>query len=207
VSEKTVDYYFTVTSPWTYLGHDLLLTMARRREARGVHKPGNMAAVGQGPGGPPLDKRPVQRQHYRLIELQRWRAYRDRPLNLRPRYFPADATLANRMVLAAQQAGDDAGRLAGALMRAVWVEDRNVADPGTLKAIADAAGMDGARLLEAAGEPATEAEYRRLTEEAQARKVFGAPTYIYRDEPFWGQDRLEFLERALADESEPLRLP
>lgn len=207
MSGAEIDYYYTVSSPWTYLGHDLLLAMAERTGVRVNHKAVNLGAVFQVSGGLPLEKRPIQRQHYRLFELQRWRALRGKPLNIHPKFFPVDASAGNRMVLAAGLAGQDAGRLAGALMRAVWAEERNIADPATLRAIADESGMDGTALLDAANGAATAAEYERLTEEAKAREVFGAPTYVYRGEPFWGQDRLDFLERALKGETAPLRLP
>ena len=202
-----IDYYYTVASPWTYLGHSLLLAMASYSGAKINHKPVDIRAVFEVSGGLPVPQRPAQRRRYRLFELQRWRAYRNKPLNLKPKYSPVDPNLANRLVLAAQAAGGDAGKLAGALMRALWAEERNVADPATLQAIADENGLDGAALLEAANGEEISREYQRLTEEAKSRQVFGAPTYIYRGEPFWGQDRLEFLERALNGETPPLQEP
>ena len=105
---------------------------------------------------------------------------------------------ANLMAVAAAQAGLDVGRLSGAFLRAVWAEERNIADEDTLRAIADAQGFDGADLLERARGDDARAGFEANTAEALERNVFGAPTYIYRDENFWGQDRLDFVERALA---------
>ena len=102
------------------------------------------------------------------------------------------------MVVAAKRAGADAGRLSHAILRAVWAEERDVADPGTLRAVAAENGLDGAALLAAAETGAVREEYAANTAEAIARGVFGAPSYVYRGELFWGQDRLDFLERALA---------
>ena len=203
----TIEYFYTVASPWTYLGHEIFLAIASKAGVTVDHKPVNVGAVFQVSGGLPVDKRPIQRQHYRLFELQRWRAYRQKPLNIRPKFSPVDATLGNKLVLAAKQAGADAGKLGGAIMRALWAEERNIADEATLRAIAEENGCDAAALLDAAKGSAIAQEYERLTEEAKAREVFGAPTYIYRGEPFWGQDRLEFVERALSGATEPLRLP
>jgi 2-hydroxychromene-2-carboxylate isomerase len=82
-------------------------------------------------------------------------------------------------------------------MRAVWAEERNIADPATLVAIADEQGLDGQDLLTAAGDPAVAAAYQANTEAAIAAGVFGAPTFVIGEELFWGQDRLDFVARAL----------
>ena len=87
--------------------------------------------------------------------------------------------------------------VAGGLLAACWAEQRDISDQATLVAIADGCGLDGNGLVSALGE--AEAEYQRLTQQAIDDQVFGSPWYVYRDEPFWGQDRLDFLDRALAD--------
>ncbi len=88
--------------------------------------------------------------------------------------------------------------LAGALLRARWAEERDIADTATLAAIAAACGQDAERIAARAGSAEIAAAYDACTQEAIDRQVFGAPTYVYRDELFWGQDRLDFLDRALA---------
>ena len=194
--EKTVDYYFTPISPWTYLGHERFGAIAKKHGAAIRCKPADYGKVFASSGGLPLAQRPKQRQAYRLFELKRWRDFLKLPLTLHPRYFPAPVELAARLILAAPEAQQF--RLTGALLRAVWAEERNIGDGETLRAIAGENGLDGTRLLaEAQGEPIA-TRYAELTAEAIERQVFGAPTYIYRDEPFWGQDRLDFLDRALA---------
>jgi len=120
-------------------------------------------------------------------------------INLHPEFFPASDHLAGRVVVAATRTeGGDPGRLTDAMLAAVWAEDRNIADAGTLTAIADENEMDGKALLAAAETGAVKAAYDANTAEAIERGVFGAPSYIYNDELFWGQDRLEFLDQALA---------
>jgi 2-hydroxychromene-2-carboxylate isomerase len=89
-------------------------------------------------------------------------------------------------------------RLAGALLRAVWAEERDISDEPTLASIASGVRLDPAQLAAAAASPDAASRYDALTQEAIDRQIFGAPTYVYRDEPFWGQDRLDFLDRALA---------
>ncbi len=195
---KTIDYYFTLTSPWTYLGSARFEEMAARHGAEIRVKPVNYGVIFPRTGGLPLPKRAPERQAYRLMELKRWRAYLDIPLNLHPKFFPSPDGDAACMVIAAEKSGGDPLRLAHAILRAVWVEDKDITDIPTLAEIAQANGHDGERLAAAAREPETRAAYEASTEAAIERGVFGAPMYIYKDELFWGQDRLEFLDRALA---------
>lgn len=197
---KLVDYYFSPLSPWTYLGHARLADMAKRHAAAIKVKPADFGKVFPVSGGLPLPKRAPQRQAYRLVELRRFRDHLNLPLNLQPKFFPAPGDLAAQFIVAARQAGGDeaAMRLAGAVLRACWAEERNVADPDTLQAICREQGMDAAQLAAAAQSDAVKAEYESNTQEAIARNVFGAPSYVIDAEIFWGQDRLEFVERALA---------
>jgi 2-hydroxychromene-2-carboxylate isomerase len=196
---KVVDYYFTPTSPWTYLGHQRFMDMIMANEGAMNLKPVDYGKIFAASGGLPLAKRPPQRQAYRMMELKRWRAHLGIPLNLEPKGFPTDAGLASRVIIAAgENKSAVAPSLAFDIMRAVWVDDRNIADPETLKTLIQAKGLPADELLAQADAPATKALYDTLTQEAIDRGVFGAPTFIYKDELFWGQDRLEFLDRALA---------
>ena len=102
-------------------------------------------------------------------------------------------------MLAAGQHGGNALALANAIGAAVWAEERNIAETGTLSAIASATGHHDTDLTAAALDPAVRSQYHALNEEAIKRGVFGFPSYIYNDELFWGQDRLEFLEYALEE--------
>ncbi len=150
-------------------------------------------------GGLPLAKRAPQRQAYRLVELERWSRFLGLPLNLHPAFFPVTGDPAARLIIAAKLAhGNDAAMLlTGAIGRAVWAEERNIADADTLSAIAAAAGMNSAALMEATGGAEVQAEYDHYTDEAIAANVFGAPWYIVDGVGYWGQDRLDFVERAL----------
>ncbi|MYE58389.1 MAG: 2-hydroxychromene-2-carboxylate isomerase [Alphaproteobacteria bacterium] len=205
--DEHLSYYFTMASPWTWLGHDEAMALCRQHGVAVDILPVDLADVFSISGGLPLPQRAPQRRAYRLVELQRWRARRGADLNLHPKHFPAPADKANCMAVAAVMGGLDAAALARALMRGVWAEDRNIGDDGDLVAIADGAGFDGAGLLAEAGSAAVQDRYRAQTEQAKAAGVFGAPTYVWRGEPFWGQDRLDFLARALAGETEPIALP
>ena len=196
---KIVDYYFTPSSPWAYLGHDRLLRIAAQTGASVQPRPVDYGKIFPLSGGLPLKQRAAQRQAYRFSELKRWRAHLDLQLTLEPRFFPVDANPANHLLAAALTFGADASlRLAGALMRACWAEERNIADEGTLVAIATASGFDGSTLLAAARGAVATVAYDQFTQQAIDAQVFGAPTYVFNGELFWGQDRLDFLERALA---------
>jgi 2-hydroxychromene-2-carboxylate isomerase len=197
---RNVEYFFTPVSPFTYLGHDRFVAIAGRHGVSIDVKPVDLGPVFAVSGGLPLKQRAPQRQAYRLIELARWSKHLGLPLNLQPRHFPVPAAIASKWILAvlAQQGAGGALKLTGALLRAVWAEDRNIAEADTLAAIASEQGLDAKSLGERAAGVDVGGRYDALTQEAIDRQVFGAPTYIYRDEPFWGQDRLDFLDRALA---------
>ncbi len=195
---KVVDYYFTPASPWTYLGHQRFEAIARRHGATIQYKPVDYGKIFPLSGGLPLGKRAPQRQAYRIVELQRWRDHLGIPLTAKPKYHPVASDLAAQLIIAAERAGAAPGPLSLALMRACWAEDRNIAEAETLAAVATEQSLDGAKLIAAARTPEITMLYEALTREAIDRQVFGAPFFIYKNEPFWGQDRLDFLDRALA---------
>jgi 2-hydroxychromene-2-carboxylate isomerase len=197
---KLVDYYFTPISPFTYLGHDRFVAIARQHAATIAVKAINLGDVFPVSGGLPLSKRAPQRQAYRLVELKRWSEYLNKPINIQPKFFPVNGDLAAAWILAAEEQGiAQALALTGAVGRAIWEQERDVAAESTLRDIAGEQGLDAAALGLRAASAEIATRYKALTQEAIARHVFGAPTYVYRDELFWGQDRLDFLTRALAE--------
>ena len=197
--DKLIDYYMTPVSPYVYLGHERFVGIARKHRATIAVKPINLGVVFPVSGGLPLAKRAPQRQAYRLVELTRWSRYLGVPLNLHPAHFPVSADLASRYVLAAlEQSTDAALALALALSRALWTQERDLADAATLQAISAECGGDAEALAARADAPDIAMRYAALTQEAIDRGIFGTPTYVYAGELFWGQDRLDFLDRALA---------
>ncbi|MGE5088943.1 MAG: 2-hydroxychromene-2-carboxylate isomerase [Candidatus Levyibacteriota bacterium] len=197
---RSIDYFFAPTSPWTYLGHARFVAIARHHGADIVVKPVDTGRVFTASGGLPLKQRPPQRQAYRLVELARWSKFLGIPLNLHPAYFPVSGDLASKWILAAGEIGlDEALALTGAIGRALWAEQRDIADAATLADVARSLGIDATALGSRAGTPEIGSQYDALTQEAIDRGVFGVPTYVYAGEPFWGQDRLDFLDRALAE--------
>lgn len=194
---KTVTVYYALQSPWAYLAWRRFLDLAANKNVEAVYRPIKMAPVFAASGGLPLAKRSIQRQVYRMMELKRWRDALNQPLTLEPTFFPTDETLAALMVIAHGRNAGDVGGLSLAMLRAVWAEERDLADRSTLKAIAEEQRLDGFSLLAAAETEAVQQDYEANTQAALAAGVFGVPTFILGDELFWGQDRLDMLAAAL----------
>ena len=194
----TVDYYMTLNSPWTYLGSALFAGIAKRNGATVNIKPCKFGPIFEQTGGLPLPKRSPQRRAYRMMELKRWREVRGLPVTLEPKYFPCDDTAATRLVIAAKLQGKDAHRLSLELGRALWEREETLADPATIASAAGRAGFDAAQLRAGHSDTELDALHEQFTQEALKAGVFGAPSFVLPSgEIFWGQDRLELLERAL----------
>jgi 2-hydroxychromene-2-carboxylate isomerase len=199
-----ISCFYSLSSPWAYLGGPKLQDIVRRHRVKLVLKPFDFQDVVPKTGGVPIRTRPKPRRDYHAIELARWRDYLGMPLNLTPRYYPQEKPPpdwnkhAGFMVIAAQQAGLDAFALSHALLRAVWAEQRDIADAPTRRAIADENGYDGAALVGAERSAPVQEQYRANSAEAERLGVFGSPTIVIDGELFWGQDRYDFVDRKLA---------
>ena len=197
---KLCDYYFAPQSPFAYLGHARFVMLAKQYGVQVDVRPCDLGKIFSMSGGQPLAKRAPQRQSYRLLELQRWSDSLGVPLNLQPKFFPVSGDAAARLIVATKLAhgGDAALALSGAIMHAVWADEKNIADDETLAALATACGHDGSELMKSSETASVQNEYDRFTAEALAANVFGSPWYVVDGEGFWGQDRLDFVERAFA---------
>ena len=199
MADKVIDYYFCMNSPWVYLGQHRLEEITERQAARIAYHPVDLREMMLrliGMDDPP--ERSTLHRAYGKRDMQRWAAFYSLPLSDAPRYYPVSQHLAARVVVAADRFGADVAPLVLALPRAVWAEDRNIADRVTLTAICEECGLPGDILLRAADDTETLEHFGANTDEALARGVFGIPSYVVGDEIFWGQDRLDFVERALA---------
>jgi carboxymethylenebutenolidase len=196
----TIDYYFAPNSPYVYLGHARFAAMAAAAGATIRVLPVDLGGkVFPVSGGLPLSKRAPQRQAYRLVELRRFSEWLDVPLNLQPKFFPVSADNAAKLIIAVdlKDGTDAAMKLTSAVTRAVWVEERNIDDETTLVALLKEQGLSPARLEESHSQTVHE-RYEVDTQLAIDAGVFGAPTYVIEGELFWGQDRLDFVQRRLA---------
>ncbi|MEY4028535.1 2-hydroxychromene-2-carboxylate isomerase [uncultured Limnohabitans sp.] len=197
---RTVDYYFAPQSPWAYLGHQRLADIVQRTGATVRVMPIDLGGkVFPISGGLPLGQRAPQRLAYRLVELQRFSQHLNVPLNLKPKYFPVGGDDAARLIIAADiaQGAAAAMAIAGAILAACWAQDRNMADDKVLAELLSEQGLP-AQLMDASRSQAVQERYEACTQAAIDAGVFGAPSYGVDGELFWGQDRLDFVERALA---------
>lgn len=196
---KTVDYYFSPNSPWTYLGHARFTRMAAAAGAAVRMFPVDLGQVFPVSGGLPLGKRAPQRQAYRLVEIQRFSDHLQVPMNPKPAYFPVASDAAARLIIAVdtQDGIDAAMKFGGAVFSAVWAQERNIADENVLAELLTECGLPAARLAQSHS-PAVQERYEANSQQAIAAGVFGAPSYVIDGEVFWGQDRLDFVERRLA---------
>lgn len=196
---KTVDYYFAPQSPWTYLGHARLVELARSTSATVRVMPMDLGQVFPISGGLPLGKRAPQRQAYRLVELTRFSQALNLPLNLHPKFFPVAGDPAARLIIATDmQHGTEAAlAITGAVLAAVWHEERDIADTNTLAQLLAEQKLDSA-CLDRAQTPEVQARYDSYTQSAIDTQVFGAPSFVIDGELFWGQDRLDFVAQKLS---------
>jgi 2-hydroxychromene-2-carboxylate isomerase len=195
---RPIDYYFSLVSPWAYIGHGPFMELVRRHDLDVNYKPVFLGRVFAETGGQPLAQRHPARQRYRLVELQRWRDKRGLSFNISPKHWPFDVTLADRVVIAINAAKQNPDSFLRRAFAAIWEEERNLADPLVISELAEQVGLDSTSLLEMAQGSTAEAIYALNLENAVGGDVFGSPAYVLDGEVFWGQDRLDLLDDALA---------
>ena len=194
-----IDYYFGTISPFAYLAGDRLERIAARHGAAITYKPLDILQLFDRTGGVRPANRHPSRMDYRAQELPRWADHLGLPLNLKPAFWPANMAPSSYAIIAAQGAGGgDTGGLVQGFLRAVWAEDRDISDDTVIRDILSAHGFDPA--LADKGLFVGAETYGRNLEQAVEAGVFGSPFYVVREsgQKFWGQDRLDFLDRHLA---------
>lgn len=194
---RTIDYWFTLASPWAFLGHQPFLDLAKRENVTIRYRPVDLGEVFPHTGGLPLPKRHPARQKYRILELQRWREARGVALRINPKHWPFPAATANRTIIALAESGADPGPYTKRAFEGIWVKDEDLSQEETLVALLNECGHDGAKILAASKSDAIGALYAGYAEQAVAANVIGSPCYVLEGEVFWGQDRLTLLESAL----------
>ncbi|MGD9767822.1 MAG: 2-hydroxychromene-2-carboxylate isomerase [Pseudolabrys sp.] len=200
---RTIDYYFSLVSPWAYIGHTTFMDLARRHNAEVRFKPMSLSSVFPETGGLPLAKRAPARQRYRLMELQRWREKRGVRLNVHPKFWPFDVNAADHFVVAIVQSGTDPDQFLRNAFPGVWADEKNLADEATLVALANGVGLPATDLLAASKSDKVKAAYQQNIQDALKADAFGSPCYVLDGEVFWGQDRIELLADALTSGRKP----
>lgn len=195
---KRVDFYFDLSSPYSYLAATQLEPLAARNHAQVLWKPLALGAIFKATGNVMPAACPPKAT-YMLQDLSRWAAHYGVPFRFASR-FPINALRAMRLIVAAGLAsGAETGHpgLSLALFQAAWAEDRDLTNDAELRAICEAQGLAAEPLIAACDTPAVKDRLRAFGDEALARGVFGAPAIFVGDELFWGNDRLDFVEAAL----------
>jgi 2-hydroxychromene-2-carboxylate isomerase len=202
---RQIDYYFSLSSPWAYIGHKLFREVVATYGLKVNHKPVVLVDLFSETGGLPLVKRHPVRQRYRMLELQRWRDKRGLNFHFQPKHVPLNARLADGLVIAAIEAGHDPDPFLRRAFAGVWEEQLDLADAATLVRLADASGLPGRALVERSGTDEIGQKYEQNRQDALSVDVFGSPAYVLDGEVFWGQDRIELLADALKSGRAPYR--
>jgi 2-hydroxychromene-2-carboxylate isomerase len=197
MSREDIEYYFSMASPWAYIGHGPFMQIVRDHGLRVIHKPVPLGKVFAETGGLPLPKRAPARQRYRILELQRWREKRGLTFQLRPKNWPFDATLADCFVIAIVRDGLDPDRFLRRAFAAVWEDEKTLADERVLMQIAREESLPADQLIQAAKSDTSRQTYESNYRDAVAVDAVGSPVYVRDGEAFWGQDRLELFEDAV----------
>jgi 2-hydroxychromene-2-carboxylate isomerase len=200
---QEIDYYFSLPSPWAYIGHAVFRELVSTYDLKVNHKPVFLGELFSETGGLPLGKRHPVRQRYRMLELQRWRDKRGLDFHLKPKNWPFDGRLADGLVIAAIEAGLDPDPFLRRAFPAVWEQELNLGDAAVLVKLADDSGLPGQKLVDRAASEEIGVTYEQNRQDALAADVFGSPAYVLNGEVFWGQDRLELLADALKSKRAP----
>jgi 2-hydroxychromene-2-carboxylate isomerase len=202
---RQIDYYFSLTSPWAYIGHSLFREVVSTYNCVVNYKPVVLLDLFSETGGLPLVKRHPVRQRYRMLELQRWRDKRGLNFHLRPAHSPFNGRLADGVVIAAIEAGNDPDTFLRRAFSGVFEQQLDLADPATLVKLANDSGLPGEQLIARAYSDEISAAYEQNRLDGLAADVFGSPAYVLDGEVFWGQDRIELLADALESGRPPYR--
>ncbi|MEM9639576.1 MAG: 2-hydroxychromene-2-carboxylate isomerase [Pseudomonadota bacterium] len=193
-----IDLFFSTLSPYAYLAGNRAEEVAAKHGATLTYKPFDILALFPRTGGTPPKDRHASRVEYRAQELVRQARKLEMPFNLQPAHWPTNGAPSSYAFIAAQNAGGgDLGKLMHAICRAVWAEDKDIAEDTVVRACLEEAGFDPG--LADSGLLVGAETYAANLEEAVERGVFGSPFYITDSgQRFWGQDRIDDLDAHLS---------
>jgi 2-hydroxychromene-2-carboxylate isomerase len=195
---KKILYFYSVASPWSYLGIKRLKEISKKYSAQIIEKPIDLVGkVFVATGGTPVPQRHISRQNYRLLELKRWGEFLNIKINQKPKFFPPkDPHLPALFCLASIDMGINMD-FSSKVLEHLWVKENEISNIDTLKLIADDLKISFEELSKLATSDKIKKIYEANTQEAINMNIFGVPSYVYNNEIFWGQDRLELLEYSL----------
>ncbi len=210
--DTIVEYFYSVRSSFAYLGAARLNTLVERHGLTIRHHPVDLGllvgAIGSikdqdtadrpYAGARVYETSPV-RENYTRSEYRRWSKRLGIAINVDPMNHYGSRELPSGAVILAQRRGLDVNALSHAILQALWRDDRDIANSAVIGELLDRLGHDVDRdeFAATALTMPVQDEFRENSKNAIARGVFGSPSYIYKGELFFGQDRLEFLEEAI----------
>ncbi len=194
-----IEYFYSTHSVFAYLGSARFMEIVRAAGRKIVHRPIDLNQTVPAVGSLPFRQRsPKHVAYFFRREIDRWAEERGVPVMKGfPQYHHNDMAMCNGMIVAGVEQDVCMDQLAHAMLSAHWQDDADLADLDTLVRLAEGVDIDPGPLLNAALSEPNQVAYRANTEEAIERSVFGSPTYFVDDDMFYGQDRLEMVERAL----------
>ena len=194
---NTLDYYFATPSPWAYLATPRIIELQKKYDLKINWKPSDLMEIFAIHGVANVKDRPQPVQLNRLTELKRWSKFLSMPLTIQPKFFPVDPTLSHKTIILAQKNNINVANLIFSFQKAVWADEKNISDENIVLEICKTNNFNSNSIIEDANSEEIINEYKNNTEEALSNNVWGSPTFIYNNELFWGQDRIDFLERAI----------
>ena len=193
-----IEYFYSLASPFAFLGSEKFQEISKKFKAEIIEKPCDLVGgIFSKTGGIPVSQRSPQRQKYRLDELKRWSEFLNIKINLKPKYFPPkDPHISGKYTIAANILGVKLV-FGHELLKQIWSEEKDISDEKNIEIASNLFKLNFKELSDLAKSEKVSKINQDNTEEAVAKNVFGSPTYIFKNELFWGQDRLDFLERTL----------
>ncbi len=200
-----ITYVYSAHSAYAYLGSAELSRICAAHGATLVHRPILLSPVVEQQGSQPFrDRTQAHVDYFFGREIERWAELRDVPIIAhRPTHHDADYSLASGMILALGDQGPQVDAMAHRLLEAHWRDDIDLSDRTALAQVAGEAGHDPDTLLDRAVSAPVQARLAENCDWARDQNVFGSPTYIVDGDPFYGQDHLALVERALIQPFKP----
>lgn len=192
-----LDYYFATPSPWAYLATPRIIELEKKYNLKINWKPADLMEIFSIHGVANVKDRPQPVQLNRLTELGRWSKFLNMPLTIQPKYFPVDPTLSHKVIILAQKNNIDVKNLIFSFQKAVWADEKDISNENVILEICKTNKFESSSIINDANSEEIQNEYKNNTKDALSKNVWGSPTFVYNNELFWGQDRIEFLERAI----------
>jgi 2-hydroxychromene-2-carboxylate isomerase len=193
---KSVEFYFDLGSPYSYLAYYRLLQMAEQQEIQIVYKPILLGGVFKATGNRSPIEIPVKGA-YSILDMQRWAEYYQIPMQMNP-HFPMNTLTLMRILTGVQLLHlEKFEQVLKLLFDAMFGTPQNLNELTVLAEVLKPSGFSVEDIMSMVQSEVVKQKLITETEQAIQRGIFGAPTFFVGDEMYWGQDRLHFVEQAL----------